>query len=88
MHLEYLNTLSFVPKYTSLGTKFLQTESDHIFPISVLGMNSKRKKLLQCRGLRLQGSMFIGIKEAETFLREGYAFRTGGHLPWEVKAAI
>lgn len=44
MHLEYLNTLSFVPKYTSLGTKFLQTESDHIFPISVLGMNFKRKK--------------------------------------------
>lgn len=32
--------------------------------------------------------MFIGIKEAETLLQEGYAFRTGGHLPWEVKAAV
>lgn len=44
MHLEYLSTLSFVPKYTSLRTKFLQIESNHIFPMSVLGTKSKRKK--------------------------------------------
>jgi hypothetical protein len=41
---RYLSTLSFVTKYTSLGTKLPQLESNHISFTSVLGTKPKRKK--------------------------------------------